>query len=63
MRKGRALEVLRTANETRCPWFFQMLADPRLKPLKGRPEFAMLESSLAAMETAAREGEHSGPAL
>jgi tetratricopeptide (TPR) repeat protein len=48
-----ALEVLRTANETRCPWFFQMLADPRLKALKGRPELAMLESSLAAMETAA----------
>jgi DNA-binding winged helix-turn-helix (wHTH) protein len=45
-----ALEALRNANETRCPWFFQMLADPRLEPLKGRPEFAMLESSLAAME-------------
>ena len=46
-----ALEELRTANESRCPWFFQMLADPRLKPLKGRPEFAALEASLAAMET------------
>ncbi len=45
-----AIEELRTANETRCPWFFHMLADPRLKPLKGRPEFAMLESSLTAME-------------
>jgi tetratricopeptide (TPR) repeat protein len=59
-----ALEVLRTANETRCPWFFLMLADPRLKFLKGRPEFAMLESSLAAMEAAAaKEGERSEPAL
>jgi tetratricopeptide (TPR) repeat protein len=47
-----ALDVLRTANETRCPWFFQMLADPRLKPLKGRPEFTTLEASLAAMEAA-----------
>jgi tetratricopeptide (TPR) repeat protein len=45
-----AIEELRTANENRCPWFFQMLADPRLKPLKGRSEFAALESSLAAME-------------
>jgi len=48
-----ALEELRAANETRCPWFLQMLADPRLMPLKGRPEFGMLESSLAAMEAAA----------
>jgi tetratricopeptide (TPR) repeat protein len=45
-----AIEALRTANENRCPWFFQTLADPRLKPLKGRPEFAALEASLAAME-------------
>ena len=48
-----ALEELRAANESRCPWFFHMLADPRLKPLKGRPEFAALEASLKAMETAA----------
>jgi TolB-like protein len=45
-----ALDELRTANEIRCPWFFQMLADPRLKPLKERPEFAAFEASLAAME-------------
>ena len=45
-----ALDVLRNANETRCPWFFQMLADPRLKPLRGRTEFAALESLLATME-------------
>ena len=45
-----ALEELRAANENRCPWFFHMLADPRLKPLKGRPEFAALEASLKAME-------------
>jgi hypothetical protein len=30
-----------------------MLADPRLKPLKGRSEFAALESLLAAMEAGA----------
>jgi transcriptional regulator HilA, main transcriptional regulator of SPI1 len=48
-----ALEELRNANENRCPWFFHMLADPRLKPLKGGSEFAALESSLAAMEAGA----------
>ena len=58
-----ALEELRNANETRCPWFFQMLADPRLKPLKRRPEFAALESPLAAMEADAKTGERSEPAL
>ena len=45
-----ALEELRTSNENRCPWFFQMLADPRLKPLKERPEFAAMEGLLATME-------------
>lgn len=44
-----ALEELRIANEDRCPWIFHMLADPRLKPLKERPEFVALESSLAAI--------------
>lgn len=45
-----ALEELLNANEIRCPWFFQMLADPRLRPLKEWPEFAELEATLAAME-------------
>ncbi len=45
-----ALEVLRIANENRCPWFFQMLGDPRLQPLRGRPEFERMRSSLRAME-------------
>jgi tetratricopeptide (TPR) repeat protein len=59
-----ALEELCTANKTRCPWFFQMLADPRLKPLKERPEFAMLESALTAMEAdAAKADERSEPPL
>jgi DNA-binding winged helix-turn-helix (wHTH) protein len=47
-----ALEELCTANENRCPWFLQMLADPRMKPLHERPEFAALEDSLKAMEAA-----------
>jgi DNA-binding winged helix-turn-helix (wHTH) protein/tetratricopeptide (TPR) repeat protein len=45
-----ALEALRTANENRCPWFFQMMADPRLTSLKGRHEFAALEASLTTTE-------------
>ena len=45
-----ALSELRAANETRCPWFFQMLADPRLKPLHSRPEFVEMQSILTGME-------------
>ena len=48
-----ALAHLRIAGETRCPWFFQMLADPRLKPLRERPEFIELQAILAGMESAA----------
>ncbi len=45
-----ALEVLRRANENRCPWFFQMLGDPRLLPLRGQPEFERMRGLLRAME-------------
>jgi DNA-binding winged helix-turn-helix (wHTH) protein/tetratricopeptide (TPR) repeat protein len=55
-----ALEELRIANENRCPWFFQMLADPRLRPLRGRPEFEKMRSSLRAMEADAEKGEEPG---
>ncbi len=48
-----ALAELRTSNETRCPWFFQMLADPRLKPLQARPEFLEMQAILAGMEAEA----------
>jgi DNA-binding winged helix-turn-helix (wHTH) protein/tetratricopeptide (TPR) repeat protein len=50
-----ALAQLRIAGETRCPWFFQMLADPRLKPLHGRPEFVEMQSILTGMEAGAAE--------
>jgi DNA-binding winged helix-turn-helix (wHTH) protein/tetratricopeptide (TPR) repeat protein len=50
-----AIEELRKAAETRCPWFFQALADPRLKPLHGHPEFVELEAILPRMEAAAAE--------
>jgi predicted Zn-dependent protease len=45
-----ALAELRAVNEACCPWFFQMLADPRLKPLHGNPEFERLRAILPAME-------------
>ena len=48
-----ALAQLSAANESRCPWFFQMLADPRLKPLHGSPEFRQLQSILTRMEESA----------
>ncbi len=46
-----ALAVLHAANEARCPWFLQMLGDPRLEPLHGHPGFAELKAVQAAMET------------
>jgi len=47
-----ALAELKIAADARCPWFFQMLADPRLKPLHGHPEFTKLQSILKTMEAA-----------
>jgi hypothetical protein len=55
-----ALSELRTAADTHCPWFFQMLADPRLKPLHGRPEFVEMRSILTRMEAAAAENPETG---
>jgi DNA-binding winged helix-turn-helix (wHTH) protein len=48
-----ALAELRNCAEARCPWFFQMLADPRLEPLHSHPEFLKLQTILTRMETAA----------
>jgi len=45
-----ALSELHTSADSRCPWFFQMLADPRLKPLEGRPEFKQMRGLLTRME-------------
>ena len=45
-----ALAELRAVDESRCPWFFQMLADPRLKPLHGNPDFERMRAILPAME-------------
>ena len=45
-----ALAELRTMDEARCPWFFQILAAPCLKPLHGNPEFERMRAILPAME-------------
>jgi TolB-like protein/tetratricopeptide (TPR) repeat protein len=50
-----ALAELRASAAARCPWFFQMLADPRLKPLHPRPEFQQMRAVLARMEAAAAQ--------
>lgn len=50
-----AIDELRAANESRCPWFFQMLADPRLKPLHDHPEFQKMQAVLTATEAAATQ--------
>jgi DNA-binding winged helix-turn-helix (wHTH) protein len=48
-----ALAALQAANATRCPWFFEMLADPCLKALDGSPEFEEMKAILPAMEAEA----------
>ena len=48
-----ALAELHASNQIRCPWFFQTLADPRLKPLHANPEFIDLQQILAGMEAEA----------
>jgi DNA-binding winged helix-turn-helix (wHTH) protein/tetratricopeptide (TPR) repeat protein len=56
-----ALGELRAAGEDRCPWFFQMLADPRLELLHGRPEFTEMKATLARMEASvAQEADQTG---
>jgi TolB-like protein len=50
-----ALTELRAADEARCPLFFQMLADPRMKPLHGSPEFERMNSILSHMEAEAAQ--------
>ncbi len=51
-----ALAELHAADEARCPWFFQTLADPRLKPLHGNLEFERMRAILPAMEAEVKQG-------
>ncbi len=48
-----AIDDLRAAEEARCPWFFQMLSDPRLDPLRDHSEVVRMRAILADMESAA----------
>jgi DNA-binding winged helix-turn-helix (wHTH) protein/tetratricopeptide (TPR) repeat protein len=48
-----AIAELRESEQARCPWFFQMLADPRLQPLHGHPEFERMRTILDDVEAAA----------
>jgi DNA-binding winged helix-turn-helix (wHTH) protein len=48
-----ALAELRAVDEARCPLFFQVLADPRLKALHGHPDFERMRAILPAMEAEA----------
>jgi tetratricopeptide (TPR) repeat protein len=52
-----ALAELRISEQLRCPWFFQMLADPRLKPLQNLPEFLEMRATLSCMEAEAAQDE------
>jgi tetratricopeptide (TPR) repeat protein len=47
-----ALAELQASDSTRCPWFFQILADPRMKPLHDLPGFQELQAILPRMEAA-----------
>lgn len=48
-----AVAELQAAAESRCPWLFQMLADPRIEPIRERPEVVKIEKVLERMEAAA----------
>ncbi len=50
-----AIAELKAADEARCPWFFQMLADPRLAPLHGVAEFEQMRASVENLEVPADE--------
>ncbi len=45
-----ALGELQAAEQAHCPWFFQVLADPRLTRLHGDPQFDGMRRRLVTME-------------
>lgn len=54
-----AIAELQAAADSRCPWLFQMLADPRIESIRERPEVVRIERVLERMEAAAeRKGGH-----
>ena len=48
-----AVAELQAAADARCPWLFQMLADPRIEPIRDRPEVVRMQKLLERMEAAA----------
>jgi DNA-binding winged helix-turn-helix (wHTH) protein/Flp pilus assembly protein TadD len=48
-----AVAELQAAADARCPWLFQMLADPRIEPIRERAEVVRMEKVLERMESAA----------
>jgi predicted Zn-dependent protease len=50
-----AASELQAAADLTCPWFFQMLADPRLEPLHSQPGFKQLCAMLTQMELSASD--------
>ena len=50
-----AVAELQAAADARCPWLFQMLADPRIDPIRNRPEVVRMEKVLEKMEAAAKQ--------
>jgi len=56
-----AISELQAAADARCPWLFQMLADPRLEPIRNHPEVIKMEKVLERMEASA-ERKSSGEA-
>ncbi len=51
--RNEAIAELHAAEEAHCPWFFQILADPRMAPLEGDPEFMRMRGILEEMEAKA----------
>jgi hypothetical protein len=45
-----AMAELQAADEDRCPWFFAMLADPRLRSLHDLADFQAMRAQLEYME-------------
>lgn len=50
-----AISELRAADDARCPWFFQALADPRLESLHAQPEFERMRAMEPQMESSVAE--------
>ena len=48
-----AVAELQAAADARCPWLFQMIADPRIEAIREHPELVRIVKTLERMEAAA----------